>query len=79
MSGSRPQVPELPPPRAMERLPNRGVLGAEARRRVTSTFGAPGRQQTNIMPPALSAMRGATAARGSSAPVASAYSPILGG
>lgn len=39
VSTPTPQVPELPPARAMERMPNRGTLAPEARRQIEATYG----------------------------------------
>lgn len=75
-----PTVPATPPPRAMERLPSRGMVAADARRQVEATYGARNAPATILGSPARSALGPGTGAlRGSSSANTVAMSTILGG
>lgn len=80
---SAPSLPPMPPPRAMERLPQRGMVAMDARRQVVAGMGTAGTAQPSTVLGMTDMTRQRTAsggaARGTSSSTGGTLSTILGG
>jgi hypothetical protein len=74
----RPKMPDLPPERAAQRLPNRGMVSGDARRAVEATYGTRNAPATALAGSMARSVGGAVRAT-SSATTSNSMSSILGG